>query len=85
LFHNGRSSGIGCSLAIGLAKEGMNLFITDIDMENFRRVKNEIEQLELGIKVFTGKCEVSKLEVFEKVAEKFYSELGGVDLLFNNS
>jgi len=54
-------------------------------MENFRRVKNEIEQLELGIKVFTGKCEVSKLEVFEKVAEKFYSELGGVDLLFNNS
>jgi len=68
-----------------LAKEGMNLFITDIDMENFRRVKNEIEQLELGIKVFTGKCEVSKLEVFEKVAEKFYSELGGVDLLFNNS
>ena len=37
----GAASGIGRSLAIGLAKEGMNLFISDIQMERLDDVKGD--------------------------------------------
>ena len=82
-FITGAASGIGRSFAIALAKEGMALFITDIDLENLRIVKRDIE--ELGAKVFTCKCDVSSYKDFEKAAQEFYSILGNLDLLINNA
>jgi len=79
----GAASGIGRSLAFCLAKEKVNLFLADIDMENLEKVKQELEPL--GIKVFTGKCDVSSLEDFEKLAEEVYSQLGDIDILINNA
>lgn len=79
----GAASGIGRSLAIGLAKEGMNLFIVDIDTENLEKVKKEIEKF--GVKVFAGKCDVSKYEDFENIAKEVHSKLGDIDLLINNA
>jgi len=79
----GASSGIGRSFALALAKEGMNLFITDINMERLDGVKKEIE--ELGAKTIAGKCDVSKIEDWEKSAKEFHSELGDLDLLINNA
>jgi len=79
----GAASGIGRSFAIALANEGMNLFITDINMEGLEKVKNEIEKV--GVKVHAGKCDVSKCEDFEDMAKEFYSKLGDVDLLINNA
>jgi short-subunit dehydrogenase len=75
--------GIGRSFALALAKRGMNLFITDIDMEGLEKVKQEAEKE--GVKVFTSKCDVSIYEDFEKVANEFYNKLGEVDLLINNA
>jgi short-subunit dehydrogenase len=77
------SKGIGRSLAIELAKEGMNMYITDIDMEGLENVKKEIE--ELGIKVFAAKCDVSKFEDWVNCEEDFRSRLGDIDLLVNNA
>ena len=82
-FITGAASGIGRSFAIALANEGMNLFITDINMEGLEKVKNEIEKV--GVKVHAGKCDVSKCENFEDIAKEFYSKLGDVDLLINNA
>ena len=82
-FLTGAASGIGRAFAIALAKEGMNLFISDIDVENLEMVKKEIE--EMGAKVIIGKCDVSKYEDFEDIAKEFYSKLGDVDLLINNA
>ena len=79
----GAASGIGRSFALALAKEGMNLFITDINIEGLEKVKTEIE--ELGTKVYSDRCDVSKFEDFKTIAEKFYSKLGDVDLLINNA
>jgi len=79
----GAASGIGRSFALALAKEGMNLYITDINVEGLEKVKNEIE--ELSTKVYSDKCDVSKFEDFKTIAEKFYSKLGDVDLLINNA
>jgi len=82
-FLTGAASGIGHAFAIALAQEGMNLFISDINMENLEKVKKEIE--EIGAKVITRKCDVSKFEDFENAAEEFYSKLGDIDLLINNA
>ena len=75
--------GIGRSLAIELAREGMNMYITDVDMKGLENVKKEIE--ELGVKVFTGKCDVSRFEDWVKCEEDFRSSLGDIDLLVNNA
>jgi len=75
--------GIGRSFALALAKRGMNLFLTDIDMEGLEKVKKEVGKE--GVKVFTSKCDVSIYEDFERVANEFYSKLGELDLLINNA
>ncbi len=82
-FLTGAANGIGRSFAKALAKEGMKLFITDIDTEGLERVKNEIEQT--GTTVHSMKCDVSKLSDFEEASKDFYSKLGDVDLLINNA
>ena len=82
-FITGAASGIGRSFALALAKEGMNLFISDIDMENLESVKKEIETI--GGNVNAYKCDVSRLDDFKKIAVKLYSTLGDVDLLINNA
>ena len=79
----GAASGIGRSFAIALAKEGMNLFITDINFEDLEKVKNEIENI--GVKVHAGKCDVSIINDFKHTAEEFYAKLGDLDLLINNA
>jgi len=82
-FITGAASGIGRSFALKLAKEGMKLFITDIDTEGLERVKKEIEQT--GAVVHSMKCDVSKFSDIENAAKVFYSKLGDVDLLINNA
>jgi short-subunit dehydrogenase len=79
----GASHGIGRSLSMLLAKEGANLYITDIDMDNLQKTKDEIEGI--GAKVISSKCDISKVEDFEKLAEDFSKQLGDVDILINNA
>ncbi len=79
----GAASGIGRTLAIGLAKEGMNLFLSDFDMEGLENVKKEVAKSR--IQVFTGKCDVSKLEDYKKLTDQAAAQMGDVDLLINNA
>ena len=82
-FITGAASGIGRSFAIALAKEGMNVFISDIDLESLQKVKRDIE--DLGSSIWACKCDVSKFKDFENAAKEFYSKLGNLDLLINNA
>ena len=82
-FITGAASGIGRSLALELAREGMNLYITDINLEGLENVKKEVE--DIGVKVFSHKCDVSKFEDWEECEENFRSNLGEIDLLINNA
>jgi len=82
-FLTGAASGIGRSFALELAKEGINLYISDINMERLANVKKEIE--EIGAKVIAAKCDVSKYEDFQRAADDFHSQLGEMDLLINNA
>ncbi|MFX1570580.1 MAG: SDR family NAD(P)-dependent oxidoreductase [Promethearchaeota archaeon] len=82
-FITGAASGIGHSFAIALAREGMNLYITDINMEELDDVKKEIEKI--GVKVYAEKCDVSNFRDFENAANNFHKKLGELDLLINNA
>jgi short-subunit dehydrogenase len=82
-FITGAASGIGRSFALSLAEEGMNLYISDINIENLESVRQEVEGL--GVKVYASKCDVSKFEDFQAIAKDFYSKLGELDLLINNA
>jgi len=82
-FVTGAASGIGRSFALALARRGMNLHITDINMEGLEKVKSEVEKI--GVEVFVSKCDVSKYEDFEKASNDFYEKIGEVDLLINNA
>jgi short-subunit dehydrogenase len=82
-FLTGAASGIGKAFAIALAKKGMNLFISDINIEGLEQVKNEVEKL--GINVHSMKCDVSKFGEIEKAKNEFYSKFGELDLLINNA
>jgi len=82
-FITGAASGIGQSFAIALANEGMNLFITDINMGDLKRVKEEIDKV--GVKVYTGKCDVANFSDWENISKDFFSKLKELDLLINNA
>jgi 3-oxoacyl-[acyl-carrier protein] reductase len=82
-FITGAASGIGRSFAIALANEGMNLFISDINMEDLNSVKEEIEKI--GVSIYTGKCDVANFNDWEKASKDFFSKLKDLDLLINNA
>ena len=79
----GAASGIGRSLAHGLAREGMNLYLADMDTDGLERVREETK--EYGTKVFIGRCDVSNHDDLQKIADEFSSQLGDVDMLINNA
>jgi short-subunit dehydrogenase len=82
-FITGAARGIGRSFALALGKLGMNLFITDIRIEELEAVRKELEIL--GVKIYTGKCNVSLFEDFEKIAAEFDKKMGDIDLIINNA
>ena len=79
----GAANGIGRAFSKALALEGVNLYITDIDMEGLNSVKHEIETT--GVKVISGRCDVTKIEDFQKIDQDFQSRLGELDMLINNA
>ncbi|MFX1279600.1 MAG: SDR family NAD(P)-dependent oxidoreductase [Promethearchaeota archaeon] len=83
VFITGAASGIGRSFAFALAKRGMNLYITDINMEGLEKVKSDIKKI--GVKIVATKCDVSKYNDFEKASNDFYEKMGEIDLLINNA
>jgi short-subunit dehydrogenase len=82
-FITGAARGIGRSFALALGKLGMNLFITDIRIDELEMVRKELEML--GAKAYTSKLDVSLFEDFEKIAAKFDKKLGDIDLIINNA
>ncbi len=79
----GAASGIGRAMAHGLAREGMNLCLVDLDMEGLEKVKAEIEPA--GAVKMLSRTDVANRDEVNKLAEESWERLGGVDLLINNA
>ncbi|TFF93141.1 MAG: SDR family oxidoreductase [Promethearchaeota archaeon] len=82
-FITGAANGIGREFASTLAKEGMNLFLVDIDLHNLESVKKELT--ESGANVYGIKCNVTKIKDYQNAKNEFYSKFDQLDLLINNA
>jgi NAD(P)-dependent dehydrogenase (short-subunit alcohol dehydrogenase family) len=79
----GAASGFGRSLAILCAQEKMRLSLADIDEAGLTETAALVTSL--GAEAIQEKCDVSKPEAIEQLAEKTYQRFGAAHLLFNNA
>jgi len=79
----GAGSGIGRSLALAFAKEGMKLLIVDVIQETLEKVSEEIENI--GVEVMSKVVDVSDQEQMSQLADDTYQRFGQANVLCNNA
>ncbi len=78
----GASKGIGRSIAMALAEEGVNLAICSRGEEALLSTEKELKAM--GVQVFARSCDVGDPDALDSFLEESKSALGSVDLLVNN-
>ncbi len=79
----GGASGIGLALAQRAAAEGMQLVLADIEEAALAAAAAELKSK--GAQVLTLKCDVSRAEDVERLADAALKAYGGVHLVCNNA
>lgn len=79
----GGTSGIGFSLAVGLAQAGAKIFVNDIRDEKLDEAKREFGKL--GIDAFVLKFNVSDETDVDQGISMIEKEVGNIDILINNA
>ncbi len=79
----GSSGGIGRSIAILLAKEGVDIVLASRNVPNMEEVKGKIE--ELGKKALVVACDMAKDEDVISMKDQAIAEFGNIDILINNA
>lgn len=78
----GAASGFGREFAIRCAQEGMKLVLSDRDEDGLR---GTAALLAPGTPTLSVRCDVSKAEEVERLAERTVQAFGAAQLLFNNA
>ena len=79
----GAAQGIGKVIALGLAKNGADIAVSDINEDSLSSAVKEIEAL--GRKAIAVKMDVSSLKDCEAMVKKTIDAFGKVDILINNA
>ncbi len=79
----GAAQGIGKVIALGLAKCGADIAVSDITEDGLNSAVQEIEAL--GRKAIAVKMDVSSLKDCEDMVKKTIDAFGKVDILINNA
>ena len=79
----GAASGLGRSMALAFAAEGMDVALADVDEVNLSSVQEEI--LAKGVRAITLKVDVSQAPQVEAFRDQALTRLGGVHLVCNNA
>ncbi|WP_417457836.1 SDR family NAD(P)-dependent oxidoreductase [Kordiimonas sp.] len=82
-FITGAASGIGRALALALARDGVALYLTDVNENGLAESKKMAEAHQVN--VHTLKLDVSNREAVEDAAKDATSKLGPIDAVFNNA
>ncbi len=77
----GGANGIGRATALKLAECGADVVIADIDMENARKVVDQIR--EMGRRALALKVDVTKSSDTDQMARTVLTEFGRIDILAN--
>jgi len=79
----GASSGIGRSTAFEFAREGAKTVLVSRSLEKLERVADEIRSFNPNVLVVPA--DVSDADQIHRMVKKVLSELGRIDVLFNNA
>lgn len=79
----GSAQGIGKSIALGMAKEGADICVADVNIESAEKTAQEVKAL--GVKSISIRLDVSRQESITSAFEAFMKEFGSLDILVNNA
>lgn len=82
-FVTGSAQGIGKAIAIGMAQEGANIAVADMNIEKAESTAQEIK--ELGVNCVAIEIDVSRQDAVKSAFERFGKEFQGLDILVNNA
>jgi 3-oxoacyl-[acyl-carrier protein] reductase len=79
----GAGRGIGRATAIALAKEGVNVGLIGLNMDNLEKVVAELEAYD--VTVSAASADVADLTSVQHAVEHIQADLGSIDILINNA
>ena len=79
----GSAQGIGKAIALALAKEGANVVVSDVNLEQAQQTANEIAAL--GTKSLAIKCNVADASEVDALVKQAQSAFPTIDILVNNA
>lgn len=79
----GAGRGIGRATAIALGKEGVNIGLMGLTMENLEKVADDLA--EFGVAVSAAVADVADLESVTSAVDHIKGDLGSIDILINNA
>jgi NAD(P)-dependent dehydrogenase (short-subunit alcohol dehydrogenase family) len=79
----GAASGLGRSMALAFAAEGMDLALADVDAESLSSVESEVR--EKGVRAFSMRVDVSKAAEVAAFAARTAKDLNAVHVVCNNA
>ena len=79
----GSGSGIGKAIALGLAREGVDIAVNDVNQGNAENTASEIR--EMGNRAMAVMANVADEAEVRKMVDQIVAEWGGIDILVNNA
>ena len=79
----GSGSGIGKAIALGLAGEGVDIAVNDVNQQNAEDTAAEIRKM--GVRAMAVLASVADEKEVEKMVDRVVAEWGGIDILVNNA
>ncbi len=79
----GAASGIGRATAIGLAKQGCNLAISDVNTDGLEQTAAEVRRT--GRRVLVSEVDVSDRARMQRYVDEVIEEFGAVHIVINNA
>jgi len=84
-FITGADMGIGRAIALEMVREGVDLYITDLDAGAAQRVAEEAQALRPEARILAGQLDVRSAADVAARIEDAANRLGGLDLAANNA
>ena len=79
----GAASGLGRSMALAFAAEGMDVALADVDQANLSSVADEVQAK--GVRAITLRVDVSQAEQVEAFRDQTLARLGAIHVVCNNA
>ena len=79
----GGGAGIGRGIVLGMAREGADVAIPDIQDANAQAVVKEV--LGMGRRAISMRCDVTKSAEVQATVDRIRKEMGQIDILVNNA